>query len=57
VVTIPAVGAGAIVGGLLWFVLGFTLYAVLFAAAGSLLSRVQDVQLASLPIVMRLVVA
>ena len=46
-----------IVGGLLWFVLGFTLYAVLFAAAGSLVSRVQDVQLASLPVIMRLIVA
>jgi ABC-2 type transport system permease protein len=57
VVTIPALGAGVIAGGLLWFVLGFTLYAVLFAAAGSLVSRVQDVQLASLPIVMALVVA
>lgn len=57
VVTIPALGAGAIVGGLLWFALGFTLYAVLFAAAGSLVSRVQDVQLASLPVVMGLIVA
>jgi len=37
--------------------LGFSLYAVLFAAAGSLVSRVQDVQLASLPILMALSVA
>ncbi|MBV9282560.1 MAG: ABC transporter permease [Chloroflexi bacterium] len=57
VVTIPALGVGVIAGGLLWFVLGFSLYAVLFAAAGSLVSRVQDVQLAALPIVMALVVA
>jgi ABC-2 type transport system permease protein len=57
VVTIPALGAGVIAGGLLWFVLGFTLYAILFAAAGSLVSRVQEVQLASLPIVMALAVA
>jgi ABC-2 type transport system permease protein len=57
VVTIPALGADVIAGGLLWFVLGFTLYAVLFAAAGSLVSRVQDVQLASLPIVMGLLVS
>lgn len=54
VISIPAVGAGVIAGGLLWFVLGFSLYAVLFAAAGSLVSRVQDVQLASLPILMAL---
>ena len=39
VVTIPAFGAGDIAGGLLWFVLGFSLYAILFAAAGSLVSR------------------
>ncbi len=57
VVSIPALGAGVIAGGLLWFVLGFTLYAVLFAAAGSLVSRVQDVQMASLPIIMALSVA
>ena len=57
VVSIPAVGAGVIAGGLLWFVLGFALYAVLLAAAGSLVSRVQDVQLASLPIIMALSVA
>lgn len=54
VVTIPAFGVGIITGSLLWFVLGFALYAVLFAAAGSLVSRVQDVQLASLPVSMGL---
>jgi ABC-2 type transport system permease protein len=54
VISIPAVGAGVIAGGLLWFVLGFSLYAVLFAAAGSLVSRVQEVQLASMPILMAL---
>jgi ABC-2 type transport system permease protein len=57
VVSIPAVGAGVIAGGLLWFVLGFALYAVLLAAAGSLVSRVQDVQLAAMPILMALSVA
>lgn len=57
VVTIPALGAGVIAGGLLWFVLGFALYAVLFAAAGSLVSRVQDVQLAALPVIMGLAVS
>ena len=56
VVTIPAVGAGVIVGGLLWFVLGFSLYAILFAAAGSLVSRVQEVQMATLPVIMALLV-
>ena len=57
VVTIPAFGAGDIAGGLLWFVLGFSLYAILFAAAGSLVSRVQEVQMATLPVIMALIVA
>jgi ABC-2 type transport system permease protein len=57
VVTIPAVGAGVVAGGLLWFVLGFALYATLFAATGSLVSRVQDVQVACLPIIAGLVSA
>jgi ABC-2 type transport system permease protein len=56
VVTIPAFGAGDIAGGLLWFVLGFSLYAILFAAAGSLVSRVQEVQMATLPVIMALIV-
>ena len=56
VVTIPAFGAGDIAGGLLWFVLGFSLYAILFAAAGSLVSRVQEVQMATLPVIMALTV-
>jgi ABC-2 type transport system permease protein len=56
VVTIPAFGAGDVAGGLFWFVLGFSLYAILFAAAGSLVSRVQEVQMATLPVVMGLVV-
>ena len=56
VVTLPALGAGVVVGGLFWFVLGFALYAVLFATAGSLVSRVQEVQMASLPVIMGLTV-
>ena len=56
VVTLPAFGAGAMAGGLLWFVLGFSLYAILFAAAGSLVSRVQEVQMATLPVIMALTV-
>jgi ABC-2 type transport system permease protein len=56
VVTIPAFGAGDIVAGLLWFVLGFSFYAILFAAAGSLVSRVQDVQMATMPVIVGLLV-
>jgi ABC-2 type transport system permease protein len=36
--------------GLLWFILGFFLYATLFAAAGSLVSRSEDLQAVVTPI-------
>jgi len=35
-----------------WFVLGFAFYAVLYAAAGSLVSRTEDAQAASTPVVL-----
>lgn len=35
---------------LLWFVLGFTIYAVMFAVVGSLVSRTEDAQSASTPV-------
>lgn len=38
------VGASAILGVVGWFVLGYAFYAVLYAAAGSLVSRQEDVQ-------------
>jgi ABC-2 type transport system permease protein len=50
--TVPAAGAGVILAGLLWFILGFFLYAILFAAAGSLVSRQEEVQSVVLPITM-----
>jgi len=43
VINVPDVGVTAILGGLLWFVLGFVLYALLYAAAGSLVSRQEDI--------------
>jgi ABC-2 type transport system permease protein len=52
VFTVPAAGAGVILAGLLWFILGFFLYAILFAAAGSLVSRQEEVQSVVLPITM-----
>jgi len=56
-ITLPGFGAGVIAAALLWFILGFFLYAILFATAGSLVSRQEDAQQATLPISMALVVA
>jgi ABC-2 type transport system permease protein len=54
---VPAAGAGVILGGLLWFVLGYFLYAILFAAAGSLVSRQEEVQGVVLPIAMLAIIS
>ena len=52
VFSIPTLAASLVLSGVLWFVLGFFLYAVLFAAAGSLVSRQEEVQSAAIPITM-----
>jgi len=50
VISLPDVGAAAILSGLLWFVLGFTFYSLLYAAGGSLVSRQEDLQAVLTPI-------
>jgi ABC-2 type transport system permease protein len=55
VLTIPALGASAIAGDLLWFVLGFYLYAMAFAAASSLVSRQEEIGDVTAPITIFLV--
>jgi ABC-2 type transport system permease protein len=50
VVTLPSVALGTILGALGWYVLGFFLYAALLAAAGSLVSRQEELQSAITPI-------
>ena len=54
---VPAAAVGVLFTGLLWFILGFFLYAVMFAAAGSLVSRNEEVQSAAMPITMLAILA
>lgn len=51
-VSLPETAAAAAVWAFAWFILGFAFYAVLYAATGSLVSRVEDAQAASTPVVM-----
>jgi ABC-2 type transport system permease protein len=50
VLSVPSVGITAVLGGLLWFVLGFVFFALIYAAAASLVSRQEDVQAVIWPI-------
>lgn len=66
VLLIVGIGAGSIFGvfelpsstyttaawSVLWFLLGFAFYAVLYAAAGSLVTRTEDAQTAATPVVL-----
>jgi ABC-2 type transport system permease protein len=54
-VSVPSVTFQAVAGGLFWFVLGFILYALLFAAAGSLVSRQEDLAAVTTPITLVIV--
>ena len=53
--TIPTVTFVAVAGGLYWFVLGFVLYALMFAAAASLVSRQEDLGAVTTPITLLIV--
>ena len=52
VISLPDIGVGAVLAGILWFVLGFVFYALLYAAGGSLVSRQEDLQSVLTPITM-----
>jgi ABC-2 type transport system permease protein len=54
-VAIPSVTVVAVAGGLLWFALGFVLYALMFAAAASLVSRQEDLAAVTTPITLIIV--
>lgn len=49
---LPPVAAGDITLGVAWFVIGFALYAFLYAACGALVNKVTEVSSAVMPIVM-----
>jgi ABC-2 type transport system permease protein len=49
-VDIPAVGAGVLAWAVVWFVLGYALYAMAYGALGSLASRTEDAQSVAGPI-------
>lgn len=49
-VSLSALSPGLLLAFVVYFVLGFTLYAALYAGAGSLLSRAEDLQVIALPL-------
>lgn len=55
VLTITGIATGTLLWGLLWYVLGFFLYATVFAGAGSLVSRQEEMQTVLMPVTMVLV--
>jgi ABC-2 type transport system permease protein len=54
---LPGVAAGDIALGVAWFVIGFALYAFLYAACGALVGKVSEVSTAVMPIVLVMVAA
>ncbi|WP_034268911.1 ABC transporter permease [Haloechinothrix halophila] len=56
VLTLSGVAVGTLVWGVIWYLLGFFLYAALFAGAGALVSRQEDAQSVLTPVTMVLVV-
>ncbi|MGO8686835.1 MAG: ABC transporter permease [Candidatus Dormibacteria bacterium] len=56
VLSLPGAAVGAVAVGVMWFVLGFILYALMLAATASLVSRVEEVSSATVPVTMLLVV-
>jgi ABC-2 type transport system permease protein len=54
-ITVPVLGFTAVAGGLLWFVLGFLIYALIYAAGGSLVSRQEDIGAVTTPVTMLII--
>jgi ABC-2 type transport system permease protein len=51
-VSIPTLGVDVVISGIVWFVLGYLMYALLFAGAGSMVSRQEDVASVSMPVIL-----
>ena len=49
-IEVPSLPFDSVVALIVWFVIGFLLYATLFGAAGSLVSRMEDAQSAAAPL-------
>lgn len=56
ILTLSGVAVGTLVWGVIWYLLGFFLYAALFAGAGALVSRQEDAQSVLTPVTMVLVI-
>jgi ABC-2 type transport system permease protein len=55
VVTVPSLEVVSVLGGLLWFALGYVFFALIFAAGASMVSRQEDLGAVTAPISMLLV--
>jgi ABC-2 type transport system permease protein len=55
VISVPDVGVVSVVAGLFWFIVGFLFYALIYAAAGSLVSRQEDIGSVTGPLSMLIV--
>lgn len=56
VITVSGVAVGTLLWGIFWYVLGFFLYATIYAAAGSLVSRQEEAQSVLTPVSMVLII-
>ncbi len=56
-IEVPGIAGGALATGVLWYLLGFFLYATVFAAAASLVSRQEELQSVITPISTVIIVA
>jgi ABC-2 type transport system permease protein len=54
-VSIPTLGIDVVISGVVWFVLGYLMYALLYAAVGSMVSRQEDVASVAMPVTLVLV--